>query len=184
MDILLKLLDWVDKHGGCCTMKDFSTALGQFSEDLGAIARVELADFRLNLFVQLMVLSGCTTGGCKILDKAFPAKDRGSYKTLTEVGRVKNPDDFEPVMQELSEALGLPRYRGQQMEGMCCENRPKRDNVNDYLFRNMTLFMSWVMSDGVTVVPVMKLYGETMEWLPVREQDSKWLTECQAISRS
>lgn len=192
VDKLLQLLDWVENNGDDCTVDQFRLCLVQIRNELSEILPgMEFAEFRLTLFVQLMGLSGYTKhgSGSGVLDKAYPVKDRGSFKMM--VGRCKvPPENMGFAMRLLSDQLGLLTFREAVMENMCCEMNPDRNEVWDFLYRGSALFMLMNAGGGV-MRPYIKMYGDT-KWVPVSENvrldrhalsnmgvtDEKFFAEC------
>ena len=79
-----------------------------------------------------------------IVDIAFPAKDRGSYKSLTEIG-VKH-DRFEKYLSLISKHFGVDPRRTTWPEMMCCEKRNSRSEVTDLFIKRQSL--STILVDG------------------------------------
>ena len=127
---------------------------------------IEFAEFRLTLFVQLMGLSGYTERGSTVLDKAYPVKERGSYKML--VGRCDVPTThLNFALRLLSDELGLERFRESVMENMSCEMNPDRKSIYDFLYRGSCLFMLMDVGKGL-MRPFVKMYG-SHEWFLVSD---------------
>jgi hypothetical protein len=164
--LLKKLLVWVRERGDECSQKEFKDTLERYAKNLNdCCLKVELGEFRLTIFIQLMVLSGCLDQGYTVLTKAYPVKERGSWKTLN--GRVGlEEEEMFDTMREVSRELGLPKDRQDFCEGLCCEANPNRERVWELLFKGQNLFMLYQPKGEDRLVPCVKFYGST-EWVPL-----------------
>jgi len=165
IEILLGLLKWVEDNGDTAKMGDFRAKMMNTSKSLRAVnSKLQLGEFCLTLFVQLMVLSGVARSGWKTLDQSYPVKQRGSDKMLQHCGVVRS--EIEIALRGLAEELGLDVKRLGIIENVCCEMSPNRKDIHDYMFKDQDLFMLRLDKDGVCR-PHVKRCGQC-DWRPVR----------------
>ena len=166
--MLEQLLEWVEREGDTCTTKDFKELLRGRSS-MFRTHNVELAEFRLTVFVQLSVLSGLVSHGCGVLTKSYPVKERGSFQQLVDC-HVRE-EDHEIALELLSYELGLAVHRGDMSECMCCESRQERGHIKDALFRGMNLYhLLW---DPRTALYKSHIKAfNSREWVPLLEFDA------------
>ena len=161
--VLLDLVTWVEANGDTCTSLDLRSALKNANTKLRPI-KVELDEFRLTMFVQIVVLSGLVKTGANVLTQSYPVEQRGSYKTLVESG--VRPCDIDLALHQLSAELGLERHRGDFSECICCESRPSRQMVVDVFFCGMDLFHLMWDNKSCRFRSFVKRHGRH-EWQPV-----------------
>ena len=136
---------------------------GKFKEVLPALPGI--AEFRLQMFLPLCGLSALLPNNLSIVDVAFPAKDRGSYKSLTEIG-VK-PERFGKYLSLISKHFGIDPRRTTWPEMMCCEKRNSRSEVTDLFIKWQSLSTIIVDDNGEHNLWV-KAFNET-EWSKVEQ---------------
>ena len=103
-----------------------------------------IAEFRLQMFLPLCGLSALLPNNLAIVDVAFPAKDRGLYKSLIEIGVKHNR--FGKYLSLISKHFGVDPRRATWPEMMCCEKRNNRSKVSDLFIKWQSL--STIMVDG------------------------------------
>ena len=154
---LTSLLDWVEKCGDACTVADFRTTLKGFNERLSPLC--QLSEFRLTIFVQIMVLSGCVKGGHGILTKAYPVKERGSHKVLCLRYKI-NPDHLEDAMYHIGQYMCLDVRRSDQPESMACEMGTERNEIYEVFMRGQAIYQVGWDEGQNRFLAIRKEYGE------------------------
>ena len=164
VEILSNLVEWVERKGDTCQTSEFRKALIDTNQNLNLHdLKVELDEFRLTVFVQLVVLSGVAKKGCKVLTRSCPVENRGSFKTLQDCRTdMRNVDS---ALHQLSQELGLSQFRADIAECICCEARQERANVVDVMFQNQDSFHPmWDHSTGCHRACVKRC--NTDRWVP------------------
>ena len=155
--ILVGLVEWIEDKGDSCDMKGFQQCLHRFNQCLRA-HNVELSEFRLTIFVQVVVLSGLARSGYNVLSLSYPVKDRGSSATLSDAGVRR--EDVDNALHLLSVELGIELFRGDVAECICCELRFHRRHMRDVFFSGMDLFLLRCDYASGRFTPMVKRYGQ------------------------
>jgi hypothetical protein len=125
---LRELLEWFNgrEETEKVPMSAVKERLQACHKDLGAIGKVEYAEFRLQIFIQMAALSGVVLKPSLLLaDFAYPVKGMASYNHLHEKGQVEECD-FEDAMEQLKHELQMPTAGRNEIETALCESMPGR----------------------------------------------------------
>ena len=166
------LLAWVETEGDTCSTDGYKQRLIQTKNELNkSFAEIDptftspdFGEFRLTLFVQMSLLTGCLKSGFGVIENIYPVQDLGSYKHLVDLGGV-DPKNVELAMRMIGEEIGIIPYRAARVECILCESVPKRSHIRDILFKYSDLFMLLPRGDG-RMWPHRKAYG-TYKYLPI-----------------
>jgi hypothetical protein len=131
----------------------------QFSEFISSLSDVcncEINEFRLQLLIEMIVLTGLATKGQHVADQAYPAKGKGSFKFLQDnkVGE----DSMVDTMKMLGFKLGISRQS--YLENLCCEARPERKEIWDVFYKGQSLFFLKPNGGDGGMAVFQKRYGE------------------------
>lgn len=161
LKVMRDLIEWIES----CQFETLSDSELQekYSSFCSSFATVcpkcEIKDFRLQLMIELLVLTGFVGMGLHITDRAFPVKGRGSYVHLKQ-NKVAD-EDMMPTMQMLGTKLGISRQA--YLENICCEARPERKDVWDVFFKGQSLFLLLPIGVDGKLAVFRKRYGGR-EW--------------------
>jgi hypothetical protein len=158
--ILGNLATWVENNGDSCTISAFKKELKDthtlIHNSTCGCAQLELAEFRLTLFVQLIALSGWITKGYGILEHFYPVETRGSYKHLQkgcvksdwQFQENKNDPNFELAMELICLETNLLYINPTWAECLLCESLDAR-SARDIIMNgcDLTFIMRWDGTD-------------------------------------
>jgi hypothetical protein len=147
----MSLIQWVEKNGNNCTVIEFDhhiqIILKSIRETPGGPS-LQMGEFRLILFVQLVALSGLIRSGLGIVEKFYPVNGRGSFTHLQLGWQKAKPkpwivtpdeqDKFDLALEMICLETRLEYVNFSWAEGLLCESKPQRD-VQDTLMYGIDL---------------------------------------------
>jgi hypothetical protein len=162
--IMIEIIEWIERSDPLVSLDaDLQrTKYSQFCSSFANVCQCEIQGFRLQIMIELMVLSGLVSKGHHMADHAYPVKGRGSYKHLDENNVLEK--DMMVTMELLGERLGISRHSLQ--ENILCEARPGRGDVWDVFYFGQSLFLLRPFGSEGKMGVCCKEYG-TKEWVPL-----------------
>jgi hypothetical protein len=164
IQVLKTIIEWIQSLQGpaALTDNDLKFQYSKFCLSLSNICKCEINEFRIQILIEMIVLTGLVTRGHHVADRAYPAKGKGSYKLLRD-NKVAEESMME-TMQVLGFQLGIGRQSHQ--ENLCCEARPERNEIWDCFYRGQSLFLLRPTGDESGMAVFCKEYGKE-EWTKV-----------------
>ena len=132
-------MQWIQSWHSPATPTDNELKLqySKFCLSLSNICTCEINEFRIQILIEMIVLTGLVTTGHHVADRAYPVKGKGSYKLMRD-NKVVDESMME-TMEKLGFQLGICRQSHQ--ENLCCEARPERHEIWDCFYRGQSLFL-------------------------------------------
>jgi hypothetical protein len=160
--VMRELIEWIELCAfETLTDSELQAKYSWFCSSFASVCpKCEIKEFRLQLMIELLVLTGFVRTGLHITDRAFPVVGRGSYVHLKQNQVADN--DMMPTMQMLGSKIGISRQS--YLENLCCEARPERKEVWDVFFKWQSLFLLLPYGVDGKLAVFRKHYGER-EWV-------------------
>jgi hypothetical protein len=160
--VMRELIEWIELCAfETLTDSELQAKYSWFCSSFASVCpKCEIKEFRLQLMIELLVLTGFVRTGLHITDRAFPVVGRGSYVHLKQ-NQVADKD-MMPTMQMLGSKIGISRQS--YLKNLCCEARPERKEVWDVFFKWQSLFLLLPYGVDGKFAVFRKHYGER-EWV-------------------
>ena len=114
-----------------------------------------IGEFRLQILIQLLVLSGLIQSNLSIVDRIYPIPGQWSYIHLESCG--VDPAEMFDCMTILGYKLGISRMS--YLENLLRETQPDQEEMKDIFFKHQTFYKVNLSETGKYMVQE-KPYGE------------------------
>jgi hypothetical protein len=164
VNVLKHIIEWIQSLDSPTSPsnEELKSQYAQFCSHLSDICICEINEFRIQILIEMIVLTGLVTQGHHVADRAYPAKGKGSYKLLrdNQVGE----ESMIVTMQMLGAELGISQQSHQ--ENLCCEARPERNQIWDCFYRGQSLFLLCSCGRDGRMAVFCKVFGHR-DWIKV-----------------